>query len=598
MKLKIMKKILVIEDDKTILANIIELLEEQDFKVLDADNGLIGLRLAQAHIPDLILCDVMMPEQDGYSVLTELRKDPLTAAIPFIFLTALADRPHTRKAMELGADDYLIKPFTPAELNNAIAARLQKRIALTGIYTTALKQASQQLNKLVHYDSLTNLPNRLLLQERFNQVLSHWITTENSLNSSKSKRSSERIIPVMCVSLDRFNRIVEILGHSSGDLLIAAAAERLLKCLNINDTLARLSTDEFGIILTQLNHKKDVIDIANSILEALSKPFLIEDKNEIIITASIGIALYSRDGSEIEKLLQSANKAMSYAKERGGNLCEFYRSTFNIGLSDRLILETSLSYALERNELEVFYQPKINIQTGKIVGAEALIRWHHSERGLIPPAKFIPIAEETSLILSIGEWVLKTACQQTKYWQNAGFSSFKIAVNISVRQFNQPNLCAMILRTLVDTGFDPKYLELELTESILVQEPEVGAIRLKALKALGVQIAIDDFGTGYSSLIYLQQFPFDTLKIDQCFIRNLTNDVKTQTITKAIIKMAHELNIKLIAEGVEKNEELAFLLENSCDEIQGYLFSPPIRTEEFTKLLISEKVLPMPPDFN
>ena len=582
-----MKKILIIEDDRVIRENILEIVEAENFKAIGAENGSLGLRLAKQNVPDLIICDVMMPELDGYGVLKELRKDPVTAAIPFIFLTALADRADTRKGMEMGADDYLTKPCTPQELLNAIATRLQKHLAITGAYTSALKQVSQELNKLAHYDILTNLPNRMLLQERFDRILQDW----QKLVTYSSLKTADRFIPVFCTGIDRFNRIIEILGHSTGDLLIKAVAERLQNCVESTATVARLSTDEFAIVLTRKLQKQAIGEIAKEILESIAQPFLLEDGKEIVITVSIGISLYPRNGSNIGELLQSANKAMNYAKQRGGNLHEFYRTSFNIGSSDRLALETSLCHALEREELEVYYQPKVSLSTGQIVGAEALLRWHHPELGMISPDKFIPIAEENNLIIPIGEWVLKTACEQTKYWQKSGFTSLKIAVNLSGRQFDRANLRANIFQILIDTGLDPKYLELELTESILVQQPEVGVVRLTAFKALGVQIAIDDFGTGYSSLSYLHQFPFDTLKIDRCFVGNLTKDEKTKAITTAIIKIAHDLNLKLIAEGVETDEELAFLQANNCDEIQGYLFSRPLDSEEFEELLQSGKSL-------
>lgn len=582
-----MKKILIIEDDSVIRDNILEILEVENFAPIAAENGSIGLHLAQKNIPDLIICDVMMPGLDGYGVLQELRKDPVTAAIPFIFLTALADRADTRKGMELGADDYLTKPCTPQELLNAVSTRLQKHLAITGLYTSALKQVSQELNKLAHYDILTNLPNRMLLQERFDRILQEW----QKLGSDPLLKSADRFVPVFCLCIDRFNRIVEILGHSSGDSLIKAVAEQLQSCVDGTETIARLSTDEFAIVLTKALPKQAIGELAKKILVSLDRPFLLEDGNEIVITASIGISLYPRNGSNIGKLLQSANIAMNYAKNRGGNLSEFYRTSFNIGSSDRLALETNLCHALEREELEVYYQPKVSLSTGKIVGAEALLRWHHPEMGTISPDKFIPIAEETNLIVPIGEWVLKTACQQTKYWQKSGFPTLQIAVNLSGRQFDRANLRANIFQILIDTGLEPKYLELELTESILVQEPEVGVVRLTAFKALGIQIAIDDFGTGYSSLSYLHQFPFDTLKIDRCFVGHLTKDEKTKSITTAIIKIAHDLNLKLVAEGVETDEELAFLRENNCDEIQGYLFSRPLNTEGFEKLLLSGKAL-------
>jgi EAL domain-containing protein (putative c-di-GMP-specific phosphodiesterase class I)/AmiR/NasT family two-component response regulator len=399
-----MKKILVIEDENLIRNNILELLEAEDFEPIGAENGSVGVYLARQHQPDLIICDVMMPDLDGYGVLTVLRQDPATAMIPFIFLTALTDRTDIRKGMELGADDYLPKPCTPDELLRAIATRLDKQATLTQHYTLASNQALEQIN---------------------------------------------------------------------------------------------------------------------------------------------------------------------------------------IEMSEQQALEADLHLALEKKQLQVYYQPQISTQTGKIVGAEALLRWHHPERGFISPAIFIPLAEKSDLILSIGEWVLSTACRQTKVWHTNKRDHLQIAVNLSGRQFDQLNLRQRLEPILTDTGLDPKYLKLELTESILVQNTELALKQLNSLKALGVQIAIDDFGTGYSSLMYLQQFPFDILKIDQCFIRQLNNP-KTITIIIAIIQMAHSLHLKVIAEGVETEAELAFLREHNCDEIQGYLFSRPLPVAEFEKLLVSD----------
>jgi diguanylate cyclase len=568
-----MHKILVIEDNDIIRANILELLEAEGFETQASNNGLEGVRLTREYLPDLILCDVMMPGLDGYSVLKTLRQDPETNTIPFIFLTALTDRSDTRKGMELGADDYLTKPFKRDELMRAIASRLQKQTTLSGRYATALQQFSQELNKLVHYDNLTNLPNRHSLQELF----------ERTLNNTTH-------LPILSLGIDRFHRIVQVLGHASGDLLIQAIAIRLQCCVESCDIVARLSTDEFAIVLTHIEQRA-VRNIAQNILDTLTKPFQLQDGNEVFITASIGISLYPRDGEYLGKILQSANQAMSRAQQQGGNFYEFYHSNFNVISADRLALETCLSYALERQELQVLYQPQVCLFTGKIIGAEALLRWYNPERGTISPATFIPIAEETSLIEPITEWVLKTACQQTKTWHEMGFEQIKIAVNLSGRQFLRANLLSKLSQLLTEINLEPQYLELELTERILVQNPELCVVRLSALKALGLQIAIDDFGTGYSSLSYLQQFPFDTLKIDQCFIRKLTEDSKTKAITTAIIKMAHELNLKLVAEGVETETELAFLWENNCDEMQGYLFSPSVNAEEFTNLLVIGKVL-------
>ncbi len=575
-----MKKILVIEDEEFVRENIVELLDAEGFEVIGAEDGRMGLNLAKAMVPDLILCDVMMPELDGYGVLTALRQDSILAAVPFIFLTAKAAKADLRQGMELGADDYLTKPFTRAELLGAIISRLKKQAAVQERYHTELQQAKEQLEYLIHNDSLTNLPNRLSLRDRFKQV-------------QPTDTDNEKLVGVLCLSLDRFNQINDNLGHIVGDLLIKAVAERLTASVGREDTVARLSADQFAIIVATIEHKKEVGNLAQTILEKLSETFALAGQ-EIFVTASIGIGLYPRDGAELEQLLNHANTAMAKAKQQGGDQYEFYTAAFNIGSSERLALQSSLRHALEREELQVYYQPLVNLKTGRIVGAEALVRWQHPERGLVSPDKFIPVAEETGLIMPIGEWVLHTACKQTKLWQTAGFSSLRVAINLSSRQFSQIDLRKQLVQILMETGLDPKYIELELTESMLVQNTEVAIRRLNALKALGVEIAIDDFGTGYSSLSYLQQFPFDILKIDRCFIRNITENANNAAITKAIIAMAKSLNLKLIAEGVETEAELSFVYQQQCDGMQGFLFSRPVPAQEFEQLLKAGKRLLLP----
>ena len=575
-----MKKILVIEDEEFVRENILELLDAEGFDVFGAQNGHIGVDLAKAKMPDLILCDVMMPGLDGYGVLTTIRQDPLMAAIPFIFLTAKAAKADFRQGMELGADDYITKPFTRAELLGAIGTRLKKQAAVEELYHIELQQAKAQLDYLIHNDSLTNLPNRLSLRERFKQV-------------QPTDSNNEQLVTVLCLGIDRFNQINDNLGHAVGDLLIKSVAERLSACVGNQNTVARLNADQFAIILATVEHKKEAGNVAQTLLDNLSQTFRLAGQ-EIFITASLGIAVYPRDGAEVEQLLNHANIAMAKAKEQGGDQYEYYTPAYNIGSADRLVLQSSLRYALERQELVVYYQPQVNLQTGEIVGAEALVRWQHPERGLVSPDKFIPIAEETGLIVPIGQWVLHTACQQVKLWQTEGFPSLRVAVNLSSRQFSQIDLRHQLVQILIATGLDPKYIELELTESMLVQNTEVAIRRLNALKALGVTIAIDDFGTGYSSLSYLQQFPFDILKIDRCFIRNITENANNAAITKAIIEMAKSLNLKLIAEGVETEAELSFVCQHQCDGMQGYLFSRPIPAPEFHQLLMAGKRLLLP----
>ncbi|HEY9693868.1 MAG TPA: EAL domain-containing protein [Oculatellaceae cyanobacterium] len=570
-----MIKILIIEDEEPLRENILALLETDGFDVFGSENGRLGVQLALEILPDLILCDVMMPELDGYGVLTELRENPILAAVPFIFLTAKATKADLRQGMELGADDYLTKPFTRAELLRAITTRLKKQASIQQAYNTKANPATEAPSYFVYYDNLTNLPNRTLLQERLNQIL--------QVNYNQQ-------IPILCIGLDRFQRISDTLGTVVTDLVVRSVAERLTTCVADHDTLARFSNDQFVIVFTTITQKQDIADFSQIILDVLSRPLKVNEQ-ELFITASIGISFYPNNSRDVEILLNQADLAMSQARKQGGNNYQFYTTQLQLLSLAPLSLETDLRYALEREEFEVLYQPQVDMRTGQIVGAEALLRWHHPEKKLISPVEFIPIAEETGLIIPIGEWVLRTACIQTKLWQNGGFENLNIAVNLSVYQFNQKNIIEKVCDILRETGLNPATLELELTESSIVQNPEATRKIFSELKLLGIQISIDDFGTGYSSLSYLQQFPFDTLKVDKCFVRNIANDSKNAAITTAIIQMAHGLKLKVIAEGVETQAEQYFLSQHECDAMQGYLFSRPVPAKEFEKLLIEGKRL-------
>jgi diguanylate cyclase (GGDEF)-like protein len=572
-------KILVIEDEQAIRMNLLKLLSAEGFQVIGADNGNSGVQLAQAEQPDLIICDILMPGLDGYGVLTALQQDPVTAAIPFIFLTAKTERSDWRQGMKLGADDYLTKPFTRAELLEAIASRLQKQESLLQRHTLELRKAQAQLNYLLRYNQLTNLPNQLLLQERFNQLLTQ----------SKGRL---RKFPILSIGLEQVNRIHSSLGPASGDLFLQAVAERLHKCVGTQDTVAHLGAAQFAILLTTTNNRQEVGQIAETLLDVLSSPFIV-GSHEIFLTAKIGIAFFGRDGRDLDTLIKHATAAREEAQNSGNKPYQFYIASLGVKSQEALLLEVELRQALERQEFHVYYQPKVNLKTGKIEGAEALVRWHHPERGSVSPVEFIPLAEKTGFIIPLGEWILKTACAQAKLWQVAGLPPIRVAVNLSGHQFNQPHLDRLVVDILRETGLDPRYLELELTESTVMQNPEAAIATLTELKSLGIQISIDDFGTGYSSLSYLRQFPFDILKIDRSFVCHLTEDAKNEAITTAILQMARSLNLKVVAEGVETEAEFAFFLGHSCDEIQGYCFSPPLSAETFEELLNSGQPLPV-----
>lgn len=571
-----MKKILVIEDEEPVRSNLLELLEAENFHAIAADNGLSGMKLAQEHQPDLIICDVVMPGLDGYGTLVALRQNQVTALIPFIFITAKTEKADLRQGMELGADDYITKPFTRAEVLSAIATQLAKQAAIAQRYAPALRHAAERLNQLVHYDSLTNLPNQILLRERLRQILSQLI-------------SDDQPVALLSLSLDRLGQINDTLGYVSGDLLLKNVAKRLTDCVGAGDVVARLTANQFAIILTEISSRADAAYVAQAILDTLSRPFLLNVR-EVFITTSIGISLYPDNSKDLDTLLKQADIAMYQAKQRTGNHYQFYIANITVATYDKIALETSLRYALQRTEFQICYQPQINLKTQQIEAAEALVRWNHPNRGTVSPSEFIPLAEETGLITPLSEWILTTACLQLKAWHVAGYSLLKVAVNLSGYQFTQPNLSQNIAQILSKTGVNPQDLELELTETTLMQNAKVAIKTLSELRNLGIRIAIDDFGTGYSSLSYLKQFPLDTLKIGDCFIHDISQDPKNAAITTAIIHMAHNLGLRVIAEGVEQEAELAFLHQHQCDAVQGYLFAPPLPPELFIQQVVSSQL--------
>jgi diguanylate cyclase (GGDEF)-like protein/PAS domain S-box-containing protein len=436
------------------------------------------------------------------------------------------------------------------------------------------KRVEQEMQELTFHDSLTGLPNQTLLKDRLSQAIAQ-------------AGRDQRLVGVLFLDMDRFKGVNEILGHSRGDLLLKIVAKRLNRCVRRTDTVARLGGDEFVLVMTALNHADDVAVIAQKILDSLARPFDL-DGQEIYSTASLGIALYPLDGTDVDALLRSADIALYQAKELSRNTYQFFSQEMNVKTVERLALETSLRRALERNELFLHFQPQIDVGSGLIIGMEALLRWQHPERGLVSPARFIPLAEETGLIIPIGEWVLRQACAQNRAWQESGFPPLRMAVNLSIKQFRQRNLLQTVAQALADTGLAPEFLELELTESCLMENPEETCTTLRELKRMGVQLAIDDFGTGYSSLSYLKMFPIDRLKIAQYFVRDIISDPDDAAIAEAIIALAHSLKLRVIAEGVETREQLEFLRQRRCDEMQGYYLGRPVATEEFTRILERE----------
>ncbi|MDD5241081.1 MAG: EAL domain-containing protein [Sulfuricella sp.] len=437
---------------------------------------------------------------------------------------------------------------------------------------TQRKAAEERIDYLAHHDALTGLPNRTLLHDRIGQTLA-------------ACQYQHHKAALLLIDLDRFKNINESLNHDFGDRLLQLVAERLGGCVHALDTLARSGGDEFVVLMGEVHHLGEISVMAKALLAAINQPFQVEGQ-EIIITSSIGISVYPDDGDDTQTLLKNADVAMYRAKEQGRNNCQFYTQDMNVRTFETLVLENSLRHALALRQFELYYQPQLDIASGAIIGMEALIRLHHPELGMIPPANFIPIAEETGLIVPIGEWVIQQACIQAKAWHDLGYDGLHVAVNLSARQFHQKGqLFDTIAGALSDSGLNPARLELELTESILMQDTEETLATLNQVKKMGVQLSIDDFGTGFSSLGYLKRFNLDKLKIDQSFVRDITSDPNDLAIARAVIALGHSLNLKVIAEGVETAEQLALLRENGCDEMQGYYFSRPRPAGEILPLL-------------
>ena len=566
-----MRKLLVFVDPGTLHQARIPVLREQAFEVMIAATAEEGIQLARQQPPDLILCCLDLGQGSNLQLLEVMATKQTLLAVPVIVLTHEQARSYWRQCMGLGADDCLATPFTDGELLTAIASRFKKQDAFTQCYNTLMRHTAERLNRLSQYDSLTDLPNHHLLRQRLVQTV------------QRAALGQQRVA-LLSISLDRLRQINNTLGYPSGDTLLRAAARRLTGILPRSTAVARLTGNQFAIILPAPRDRSAVQAISADIIDSLSRSFSLPEQ-EVFVTTSIGIALFPGDTEDISTLLRQADAALDWAKQQKSNYCQFYKPDMSVVSGDELQLETWLRYALKRHEFEVYYQPKQTLMTGRIEGAEALIRWCHPEQGYISPARFVPLAEETGLIVPIGEWVLRTVCEQSARWRQQGLPPVQISVNLSSVQLNQPNLCQTLERILQEVDLPAHYLELEVTETALMQDVDSALRLLHQFKDQGIQVALDDFGTGYASLGYLRELPIDTLKIDTCFVRGVAQDPKNQVILRRIIALAHDLDLAVVAEGVEQAEEMEILKNYGCDAIQGFWVGIPMQARDLVQHL-------------
>jgi diguanylate cyclase (GGDEF)-like protein len=563
--------VMMVDDEQLNLEVLQTFLEEagyKEFVSVTEPERVLGL-LAERH-PDVMLLDLVMPGMSGFEILERMRTDEQLRHIPVIVLTSSTDAETKLKALELGATDFLGKPTDPSEL----ALRLRNTLS-----------AKAYRDRLANYDPVTGLPNRRLLMDRL----------ERTLRETARAGASGA---VMHIHLDRFKQISEAFGLGIGDSLLKGVAMRLdfgvrSSASGAVPKIYRTGDDEFALLLPGMGRGDETAALAQALLAAMAAPFRAAGQ-EVSITAGIGIAVFPDDGMEASALASHAGVAARHANQHGGKGYQFYAKELNATSLRRLSVESELRRALEQEEFRIYYQPKVRAQNGRGTGAEVLVRWQHPERGLVGPGEFIPVAEETGLIVPLGEWVLRAACAQTKAWLNAGLRVPRVTVNVSGKQFHAPQMTETVVNALKASGLAPQYLGIELTESAVMGNAERHIRTLHELKELGVTLSIDDFGTGYSSLSYLKRFPLDELKIDRSFVSGVDTDPDNAAIVIAIIAMAHCLGLSVVAEGVETKAQLEFLKSKACDECQGFLFAKPMSAELFEKLLGGSAAKPAP----
>ena len=556
---KDVERVLIADDDRSMRLALHNVLANDGYEIESVSDGVEAVARCEKQMPHIILLDALMPNLNGFEACKKIRMLKGSKHVPILIVTALDDEKSIERAFESGATDYIPKPVHFSVMRQRVSRLLQA------------SRAEVHVRELAYQDPLTGLPNRTQFIDQVHKSL-------------KKVRRTTEMLAIMFLDLDRFKYVNDTLGHDVGDMLLKAVAERIMSCVRGADTVARLGGDEFTLALDGIEDRSVVSNIADKICKKLGEPYTFADR-DIYVSASIGISMFPEDGNDIGLLMKRADTAMFRAKERGGRYL-FYEEEMEVVVTNKVEIEQDLRQSLEHDELDVYYQPKLDLKTSEISGMEALVRWNHPEKGQVKPGDFIPLAEETGLISEVGLWVLISACVQVQTWINKGHDPIPVSVNLSGRQLENSDIVAQVAHVLDRSGLSPENLELEITESIIMKHPEDVISILLQLKAMGVKLSIDDFGTGYSSLNYLRKFPIDFLKIDAEFIRDITENDEDRLIVKGIIALAKSLNLKVIAEGVECREQQEILLEEGCDYIQGFYIGRPVKAGDFEESFI------------